>query len=182
MTHLKFLVSVAAAACLAGASAVAGVSAVGRSALWQRLGLQPGRWHSAITMVSADFTPIEGHADLPAEIVAEMKRKIGTTSESDDCLIAVGAAPALVLPGIRIGNSPCRYDDVRVAGGRFAFTATCNSRGFEAGAKAEGRYAPTSMESSLELRIASVDAGARLTVRGSIRSARAGDCQPEPQP
>jgi hypothetical protein len=175
------LLRIVAAACLAAAGTAAAAPIAEGPPLWQRLGLQPGRWHSTITMVSAEVTAVEGRPAVPAAVEAALKSKVGSTTDGDDCLGASKPLPSLVLPGIHVGDG-CSYDDVSVAGGRLAFSATCRSPGFEAEAKGEGRYAADSLESTVTLRSVSAAVGGRLVLTVRVRSTRTGECRGSAQP
>jgi hypothetical protein len=83
----------------------------------------------------------------------------------------------LLLPGIRTGKS-CRYDDATAREGRVRLRVHCGdaAKGFATDFAADGRYTPTTMETTAETVTTTREAGyqVRMTIR--IRSRRAGEC------
>lgn len=167
--------ALAASAAAAGAATAAGAPATDAAALRQQMALQPGRWHTTATITSAETSPTTPGKAAPPEAGEALKKQIGRTFETDDCIGASAADGSLILPGVHVGPG-CRYEDVSVQAGRFAFTTRCGNQGFEAEVSAQGRYGPTTIEATLATRTVAEAAGMRTAITLTTRSTRTGAC------
>jgi hypothetical protein len=163
---------------LALSAAAADVPAATVAQLPTQMGLQPGNWHSAETLIAVDALPAPpGGADDATEIAA-LKGQVNQTHQFDECLAAAPGKPNDVfVPGMHLHND-CRFEEAVVAAGRWHLKAQCRESGGRAAElKVEGHYAPTALDSIAEVAITSRQGPhVRLTV--ATTSKRTGPCGP----
>ena len=114
---------------------------------------------------------------MPPGAEAALKAKIGQAFETDDCIGAPPPSGDLVLPAMHIDKS-CRYDEASASKGRMRLKAHCGdaAAGFEADFTANGRYAPSELDMTVETATRTDRVGYSVHLTMTIRGRRVGAC------
>jgi hypothetical protein len=146
--------------------------------LIRKLSLKTGRWHTTLRIVDIQLSADGSGKEIPADVRAHIQKKIGTSSETDDCIgTGTTAKGELVLPGI--GISPdCTISGTEAVAPNLHLIASCGSTasGFKADTSFNATYANTSMAGSLEASVFSAQAGFTTKVILTTSSNYAGEC------
>ena len=172
----------AAAACLPLLSAAAAEQAAParQPQLSNMIGLTPGSWKSTLVFEELALEPMPGRAPVPEATLEAMRRQIGQSSDSHDCLVANPSAhDSLLLPAVTLPRN-CTVAIDEASNGRLRYRATCdNGAGFAGEASGEATYTPTSIEGRHRMRAASPGAGVIVSTVVRLTSRRmSGLCPP----
>jgi hypothetical protein len=140
------------------------------------MGLQPGNWHSAVTVVTIELLPGPAAGKNSRGKSEALTLPLNYTHEADECLDP-SAPNKPFLPGMQL-NDECRYEDASAAEGQWRLKAQCKSPAGAAGEMiVSGHYSPTAMDSATTITMASPEGGhARISV--ASKSRRTGACGP----
>lgn len=126
--------------------------------LVQQMGLKAGRWHTTGRITDAQLLPAKPGGRVSSELQAELRKKLGTSFETEDC-IGTKLAPNgdLILPGIKIGSA-CPPVESEALGHRLRLKSACgNDDGFKVETDIEASYQTTSM--AAKIRVSALSGG-----------------------
>ena len=149
---------------------------VQKSALVEKMGLRLGQWHTTLKYEDAIPSAVDPVTTVPEAMASELRAKIGTSFETDDCLgYLLPANGALILPGISIAD--CDFPDMAAGGGAMRLFASCGAdgRGVRSTMDIKASYTPLTMKSSIA--IDSVSNGVRLRIKLTSVSSYSGACR-----
>ena len=130
--------------------------------LVQQMGLKPGRWHTTGRIVSGQILPTEPGGTIPSELQAELRKKLGTPFETEDCIGRPTTNGGLILPGIKIG-SDCPPVESEALGNRLRLKSICGEDGFKAETEVEASYQTTTM--AAKIRVSAFSGGTRTLTK-----------------
>lgn len=161
-----------------GAAAAADVPPDPLAKVARQMGLQPGKWHSVVTVASMQLlappSPKNPSGGPPTTI------PLNSVQEQDECVGDGGQNDGgLPMPGMHF-NSECRYEEGTVADGRWSIKAHCRaaSGGAEGDMTVTGHYAPAA-DATVDL-FAADPTGARVRIAMTLKSSRTGACAAPP--
>lgn len=176
MRHTVFFTTTIFTTCMLVTSAFAVQTTDPRNVMRQ-LGIHLGQWHTTIRITAAEITPTKKGYVVPAAARAELRKKVGTSFSTNDC---IGSEPDakgdLILPGINISHQ-CPLSKFSKNGSGFTLNASC-------GSASEGFLTTTSIHSAFDnakmtSSIKTVSQGAAITTNMTLvaSSTYVGQCR-----
>lgn len=178
MRHTSFFTANILGTCLVVTSAFAIQTTDARTVV-RHLGLHVGQWRTTIRVTAAEITPAKKGYVVPAAARAELRKKVGTSFITNDC---IGSEPDakgdLILPGINISHQ-CQLSSFSKNGSGFKLDASCGSasEGFHATTNIQSNFNNAKMNSNMTTKTFSQNAGIITNMVLTASSTYVGECR-----
>ncbi|RYF20130.1 MAG: DUF3617 family protein [Oxalobacteraceae bacterium] len=178
MRHTSFFTATILGTCLLVTSAFA-IQTTNPKTVVSQLGLHVGQWRTSIRVTAAAITPAKKGYVLPEAARTELRKKVGTSFSTNDC---IGSEPDakgdLILPGINISHQ-CQLSNFSKNGSGFKLDASCGStsEGFYATTNIQSSFNNAKMNSNIKTKTVSQNAGIITNMVLTASSIYVGECR-----
>ncbi|AQR73952.1 DUF3617 family protein [Sphingomonas sp. LM7] len=145
--------------------------------LVQQMGLKAGRWHTTGRIISGQILPATPGSTVPDELQDQLRKKLGTSFETEDCIGSKRANGDLILPGIKIA-SDCLPIDAEARGHTLRLKSTCGdgADGFKVKTEVQASYQNTAMTARISVSAFSGGTGTMTKLELATSSKFVGTC------